>query len=131
MRRSLSQTLVASALALLFTAFNVGLPIAMYVCPMMSGDLSACSCNCSPEGLSIGFQRDNCCDSSVLAERNTIPFLGVDKFQTPATELIFVFSPALLDSYVPSLVVASTSVLDTGPNLSAPPLYLRSSTLLI
>ena len=131
MKQTRSNIIIASTLALLFTVFNIGLPIAMYVCPMMSGDLSTCTCNCTHEGLSISYHMDDCCSSKVLAERNTTPFLDVAKFRAPGAELVFVFSFAATNPQAPSFAHTSIAAFDTSPITPAIPLYLQSSSLLI
>jgi hypothetical protein len=123
---------VAAALATLFTVFNVGLPIVAYVCPMMASN--RCTCACSPqsiEGPVITYVQMSCCNGSILAERNTVPFLDVVKYEPPHSEVMLVLSSSnhLAESISQhSFLPAGT---DTGPPPTDTPLYLLSSSLLI
>lgn len=129
--KSRTTIVVAYALAGLFTLFNVGLPIVMFVCPMMS-DGQVCDCNSAPsEGLSISFEGANCCSHVVVAERNTMPFLGSAKYQVPAAEVVLVLSAMTMPIADPAHPEQFHYASDTGPPVSPNPIYLLSSALLI
>jgi hypothetical protein len=128
-----TKQLTAYLLAGLFTVFNVGLPIALFVCPMMSGDAGTCDCHPAQcAGLAISYPQGDCCNHSVLAERNTTPFLSASKYQAPASEIVLVLSAAATTST--NTLLLSQHLLsnsDAGPPVSSPPIYLLSSALII
>ena len=129
--RSRSQIFTQYALAGLFTLFNVGLPIVQYVCPMMR-DGGTCECKTvTSKEPALSFPQGDCCNSHVLAERNTTPFLGSGKELAPGMEKMFVLSltaPGLSQS---SQIFQTLLPADTGPPRSPNSVYLLSSPLLI
>ena len=129
--KSRTKIIVAFTLAGLFTLFNVGLPIVLFVCPMMSGG-QVCDCNMvQHDGLAISYPMGGCCSHAVVAERNTIPFLGAEKYQAPASEVVLVLSSAAIPSINPAHTAQCDNSSNTGPPPAAAPLYLLSSSLLI
>ena len=123
---------VASALAGLFAIFNVGLPFAMYVCPMMANE--RCTCTCSPpttDGPVLTYVHTSCCNNSVLAERNTVPFLGTLKYEPPQPEVAFVLSSSSPWIAQQTHHISILAVENVGPPSPDTPLYLLSSSLLI
>ncbi|MCX6143829.1 MAG: hypothetical protein NTZ35_11470 [Ignavibacteriales bacterium] len=132
MHRKQLNIFVASALAGLFAIFNIGLPFALYVCPMMANE--RCTCTCTPpstDGSVLTFVHGTCCNNSVLAERNTVPFLGTLKYEPPHSEVVFVLSPSSPWAPQQSHHVSILAVADVGPPPPDTPLYLLSSSLLI
>jgi len=122
---------VAFALAGLFTLFNVGLPIILFVCPMMNG-AGVCDCsNNETGGLVISYPSGECCNHAVVAERNTIPFLNSSKYQAPSSEVVLVLSCATPASIEGGLTAQIDNSFNTGPPPGAAPIYLLTSTLLI
>ena len=129
--RTRSNIVVAYALAGLFTLFNVGLPIVLFVCPMMSNG-QVCDCNNTPsDGLAISYEGSNCCSHTVVAERNTIPFLGASKYHSPTAEIILVLSTDFAPIAANVQPQLSGFTANTGPPVSANPIYILSSSLLI
>jgi hypothetical protein len=127
-----TKQLTAYLLAGLFTVFNVGLPIALFVCPMMSGDAGTCDCHPAQcAGLAISYPQGDCCNHSVLAERNTTPFLSASKYQAPASEIVLVLSATTTSTNTLLLSQHLLSNSDSGPPVSSPPIYLLSSALII
>ena len=124
---------VASVLAGLFTIFNVGLPIVYYVCPMMKDGASACDCLTQKNnGSAFKYQRNECCNPHVLAERNTTPFLAVDKYKSPASATAAISSDVVTVSIDFSQSLhSSIEFPETGPPFQGRPSYLLSSSLLI
>jgi hypothetical protein len=129
--RSKTNIVVAFALAGFFTVFNVGLPIVLFVCPMMS-DGQVCDCKpMSTDTPAFTYEAGSCCTHTVIAERNTIPFLGAAKFQTPSAEVVLVLSPEASLTVEQSQLVPAGVASDTGPPGSVNPIYIITSALLI
>jgi hypothetical protein len=129
--KSRTNIVVAYSLAALFTVFNVGLPIVLFVCPMMSGG-QVCDCNkVHNDGLAISYPIGECCQHSIVADRNTVPFLSSTKYQAPGSEVVL----ALSSTSLPAMNLAHPAQFDyslnTGPPPSAAPIYLLSSSFLI
>ena len=122
---------VAYTLAGLFTLFNVGLPIVLFVCPMMA-ESEVCDCHFVPSnGIAISYPVGGCCNHTIAAERNTTPFLSATKYQSPGAEVVLVLSLAALPATNPARSVEFDYAANTGPPVSANPIYLLSSALLI
>jgi hypothetical protein len=66
-----------------FTIFNVGIPIATYLCPMMNDGVDYCEMMppVTHGALSFSSEIPDCCTSHIIAERNTIPYLSVEQFK--------------------------------------------------
>jgi hypothetical protein len=132
MQHSRTNIVLASALVAIFMVFNVGLPIALYVCPMMASQQCKCTCSeTSGTGPSYTYVHTPCCTSSLIAERNTVPFLGSQKYDPPHTELALLVSSGDLVASQQLLQSAIALNTDSGPPHSAVPLYILSSSLLI
>jgi hypothetical protein len=132
MRHRRLNIFIGSFLAGLFFVFNVGLPIVLFVCPMMAD--AQCPCSCSQptsDGPSYTYLHSSCCNTSVLAERNTIPFLGSQKYEPPHSEVIL----QLAVRYQCTSELPDDSGFMTVPDLGPPgpdiPRYLLSSSFLI
>jgi hypothetical protein len=71
------QKIILTTLIMAFLLFNVGLPVSMYLCPMMSPDLACCTLSSSKVDptLSLTRQAMGCCTPVLIAERSTIPFI--------------------------------------------------------
>lgn len=116
-----------------FSLFNVGMPVMISLCPMMMEQGVPCCSSGSTEGADpvLTAQTGNCCASSILAERNTTPFVAVAKF-LPSNLVEISFVLVLSDS--PLSLYAQYSV---SGNLSPPlepasnPLFILHSALLI
>jgi hypothetical protein len=118
----------SSLLILLFSFFSVGVPVVQYLCPMMSAENPICdmSSASSPGQLTISTETPACCAKKLGAERNTTPFLKVEKAQTISFDVISltpviepVLQPVSMGSIIPSL------------HQSAAPLFLLNSVFLI
>jgi hypothetical protein len=83
MRSSKTNILICSLIILVFTTFNVGIPIVTYLCPMMSMDNPYCEMMppVTQGALFFSSEIPDCCTSHVVAERNTTPYLSVEKFK--------------------------------------------------
>jgi hypothetical protein len=129
--KSRTNIFVAYALAGVFTLFNVGLPIILFVCPMMSAG-QICNCNkAQTDGPAVSYPTGECCSHTIVAERNTTPFLSSIKFQVPASEVVLVLSSIMLPSTNPAHLSQLDNVSNTGPPPPAAPIYILSSSLLI
>jgi hypothetical protein len=129
--KSRSQIVGLYALAALFTIFNVGLPIVQYVCPMMRGG-TTCECKTlASREPAVSFPQGGCCNSHLLAERNTTPFLGSGKERTQQIENTFILASATLGLSQPSETLQMQLAPDTGPLHTSNAVYLLSSPLLI
>jgi len=124
--------ITAYLLAGFFTVFNVGLPIVLFVCPMMSNGTGVCECaEIHHDGLAISYPGGSCCNHSILAERNTTPFLSASKYQVPASEIVLMLSEATAPTSTYQIPPQILSYSDSGPPVSSTPLYILSATLLI
>jgi hypothetical protein len=129
--KSRTNIFIAYALAGLFTVFNVGLPIVLFVCPMMSGG-QVCDCSKVPNnGVAISYTIGECCTHTVVAERNTIPFLSAANYHAPFSEVVLVLSSIVLPSINPAHPAQLDLSSNTGPPFATAPIYLLSSSLLI
>lgn len=124
--------LIASTLAAFFVVFNVGLPIALYVCPMMANERCTGACSLpATDGVALTFVHTSCCNHSVLAERNTVPFLGATKYEPPHAETMLVLTSAGQWAGQQAFRLDLLAMADTGPPPSDTPLYLFSASLLL
>ena len=129
--KSRTNIFVAYALAGVFAVFNVGLPIILFMCPMMSAG-QVCNCNkAQTDGLTISYPTGDCCSHTIIAERNTTPFLSSIKYQAPAPEVVLVLSSIALPSGNPAHLAHLDNSSNTGPPLPTAPIYILSSSLLI
>jgi hypothetical protein len=127
---------ILSLMILVFTTFNVGIPIMTYFCPMMS--MENPHCEMMPPAthgeLSFTSEIPDCCTSHIVAERNTTPYLPVDHFkvshQLPLDQVAHITNG--------TYIVPGQSLLTEGSCISASPpfretvsLSILNSTLLI
>lgn len=70
-------------LILVFSFFSVGIPVVQYLCPMMSAENPRCEMSpvSIPGLLTVSSITPDCCAKQVGAERNTTPYLKVEKLQ--------------------------------------------------
>jgi len=127
---------ISSGLILVFTTFNVGIPIVTYLCPMMSVENPHCEIRppVTHDVLSITSNIPDCCSSHIIAERNTIPYLSIEQFKISHQLPLDQFAHAAKDTYL----VLGQTVLTEGSCISASPhfretvsLSILNSTLLI
>ncbi|MEK6566349.1 MAG: hypothetical protein AABZ41_06550 [Bacteroidota bacterium] len=118
----------SSLLVLLFSFFSVGVPVVQYLCPMMSAENPSCDMSpaSNPGQLTISTETPSCCAKKLGAERNTTPFLKVDKVQTFSFDVIS--STPVIEP-----VLQPTSIGSINPSLYHPssPLFLLNSVFLI
>jgi hypothetical protein len=98
----------------------------------MMNDGQVCDCNkVQNDGLTVSYPMGDCCNHTIVAERNTTPFLSSAKYQAPASEVVFVLSSISLPTIDPAQTAQFDNSSNTGPPPAAAPLYLLSSSLLI
>lgn len=119
----------ASALILTFGLFNVGLPVVLYLCPMMSSTRSACPManETAANGSALLNQAPNCCGKVIIAERNTTPFVKVQQLQQ---EKILSLAVLTIDFQKQTTFRFDQTAVESPP-LSDSPLFLLNSVLLI
>lgn len=111
--------------------FNAGLPITMYLCPMMSAEKPTCAMSVPSFGEvpSITKQIPSCCTKVIVAERNSTPYLKLENLFDAAHSFTAVAADRAdepRDGWNAPLPAN-----DTGPPFSQAPLYILNSTLLI
>ena len=83
MKSGSTNIIVSYFIILVFSIFNVGIPVVRFLCPMMN--MENPSCEMMPPAtrgvLSFTSEIPDCCTSHVIAERNTIPFLSIERYQ--------------------------------------------------
>ena len=113
----------ALMLAVLFTVFNVGIPVVLASCPMMrAGNSHGCCCpSASREhSPSLTMSRDySCCRTVIAAGRNTTEFLGARALPPCTASFCFAEHPA----QQPIALDHSASVL-VNVRYHSPPLIL-------
>lgn len=124
--RAAALTLIAVTLL-----FHAGVPVTVYLCPMMSSDSPTCEMSVPSFGNtpSITKQTPSCCSKYIIAESNSIPYLKSEN--TPGVDLAVAI--CLIDQNPDPRDGWSAPVLlqDAGPPRSSPPLYILSSSFLI
>ncbi len=119
-------------LVLVFSLFNIGLPVVIASCPMLKygSAMACCRVNEDPGSLILTTHNNySCCNTVLAAERNTNAFVPVKlSVQAPVEQVEFIFStPTLNDTPVISSGIVFAS--------SAPPtvidIPIRVSSLLI
>ena len=123
------KTISAAILICAFGFFNVGLPIVVYLCPMMQAAPAECRtfCETSSESVALVNQNASCCSSYIVAERNTTPFVKTDK-HNPSLAVV-VTSQYVELSNDHAMVVFNSP---TEHNASkSPPIFLLNSAFLI
>lgn len=115
-----------------FLTFNVGVPVAYYLCPMMTADNPMCdmSVSTSDTGHGITSQTPSCCTKVLGPERNTAPFLKGNHSSDIEHSLVQVL---ILDTTAPELSASlATLSCDSSPGKpSSEPLFILNSSLLI
>ena len=122
-------------LALVFAAFNIGLPVVLDTCPMAkmgnSGACAACHNESRPETATIGLPGGSCCVTVVVGDRNTNEF--EQSRNRGADNMRAMLAGALIDAS-PLLAVQFASVVVAAPVVSppvAPDIPILTSSLLI
>jgi hypothetical protein len=123
-----------SIILLAFIVFNIGLPVVLSLCPMEMENFSSCCpqpMEAAEGNHSFSNQGGECCASYVAAERNTTPFVGSHRTETPQPETVGFLNPSLLNGG--TLEVSSQALVAIAPILqeSPPSLFLLHSALLI
>ncbi len=121
-------------LAGVFTIFNIGIPVVLASCPMMTASVRGACCPVQPvKGVpTIQTQRDySCCKTIIVAQRNTNEFDSLSEFN---------FDNEKFNSIIP-LLYLSTDIQFSGSskitldNIHSPPLTedipIFTSSLLI
>lgn len=122
---------IALALVAAVLVFNAGVPVTMYLCPMMSDENPTCDMSVPSFGdiPSITKQASACCAKIIIAERNSTPYLKLeDRLEgSPLLTALPTDAPDdLLEGHDAPLVPD-----DTGPPIPPLALYILHSTLLI
>jgi hypothetical protein len=120
-----SVTLIAA-----FGVFNIGVPVAFYLCPMMNSEPSACpiSDQTPVDGPAFLNQLPGCCAKVIVAERNATPFVvKAQQLQQEKMSFLAVLSTELQK---PTTVTLDRYAVESPP-LSNSPLFLLNSVLLI
>jgi len=123
--------IIAVMLVATVLLFNAGVPVTVYLCPMMSAENPTCEMSVPSFGdiPSITKQIPACCTKRIIAERNATPYLKLeDKTDAP---LSFTALPAEAPAEVREGWSTPPVVNDTGPPLAPTPLYILNSALLI
>ena len=136
MRFSKTNILISSLMILVFTTFNVGIPIVTYLCPMMS--MENPHCEMIPPAthgvLSFTSEMPYCCTSHIVAERNTTPYLSVEQFKVshllPLDHVALVANDTYL-AHGQSLLTEVQCVSPSPPFSENVSLSILNSTLLI
>jgi hypothetical protein len=136
MRPSKTNILISSFMILVFTVFNAGIPVVVSLCPMMSMENSDCEMNhpAAKDVLSFTSEIPDCCTSHIVAERNTIPYLSVEKFkilpQLPLDQIASVTND-IYSAYNQSSLTEVQYVSPSPPFSETVSLSILNSTLLI
>ncbi len=127
--RETSKIFVSSTLVLAFGLFNVGLPVALYLCPMMSSPQPACpmASDRASHELALENQNSSCCGKVIFVERNTTPFVKSHQVDQEKIAVGALLKEHPTENF--SAVLHSTTV--ESPHLHPLPLFLLNSTLLI
>ncbi|MBI2619954.1 MAG: hypothetical protein HYW57_07720 [Ignavibacteriales bacterium] len=129
-----SQRTIVTAILLLgaFSFFNVGMPVYLYLCPMMSSQNPMCDmwAPASSSDSAVTNQTAACCAKVFVADRKTTPFLKAqDSFPGQDRPVVEVFiiegaDPVQANFYaVGSLEIQRTKY--------APPVFLLHSAFLL
>jgi len=128
--------LISSLMILVFTTFNVGIPIVTYLCPMMSVDNPYCEMMPPADNGVLSFTSDipDCCTSHIIAERNTTPYLSVEQFKVSHQLPLDQVAHAAFDTYLVNrqLLPMGVSCISASPPFrETVSLSILNSTLLI
>jgi hypothetical protein len=121
----------ATILVLGVALYSVGVPVTVYMCPMMSADSPSCEMSVPSFGNipSIANEAPACCAKYIVAEGHSTPYL---KFENPKDAPLSVAIIAAVQSGEPRHGWSEPLVQqDAGPPGSDPPLYILKSALLI
>jgi hypothetical protein len=125
-------SIVAGALTIVFSLFNVGLPMVMHFCPMMQESAPCCAEASAPTGqLQLSNQMGDCCGTYIVAERNTTPFLKAVRAGLLSHEQEWTLPPAATISLVGEQQSAGYSHLDPPLLHVSTPLFVLNAALLI
>ncbi|MBI4429023.1 MAG: hypothetical protein HY562_07875 [Ignavibacteriales bacterium] len=124
-----TKTVISTLLVVMFGFFSIGVPVVQYLCPTMSSENPTCdmSPTANATGTSISTQTPACCAKQLGAERNTTPFLKVEKLQS----ISFDFSTAQVVSVEPVLSTTSFNPGNPEPHSSSRSLFDLHAALLI
>lgn len=116
-------------LVLVFGFFSVGVPVVQYLCPMMSIENPTCdmSPTASTAGMTFSSQTPDCCAKQLGADRNTTPFLKVEKLQTVSLDFSTAHVAIVEPVFSEPSVFSSTAV----PPYSSSSLFDLHAALLI
>ena len=128
--------LISSGIILVFTAFNVGIPVVISLCPMMDDSADRCDMMSSPKQDVLSFTSEipDCCTSHIIAERNTIPYLSVEQFKVSHLLHLDLVAHAASDAYLVhgQFLLTEVTCLSPSPPFTGPvSLSILNSTLLI
>ncbi|MGB2868247.1 MAG: hypothetical protein WBD36_07340 [Bacteroidota bacterium] len=127
----LAKKIVVASLTALFFVFSVGLPVIQYFCPMAGMDRACCDMTpgSTNTGVALTTSSYTCCGTTIVAERNTTPFVEVVKYQPASFDLQVVLHHAVSSYKSPSAPISfiASGVFERG----APPLFLQNSALLL
>lgn len=126
-RTKLVSLILLAALAL----FNAGVPVYLYLCPMMDSDNTVCAMSpAETSGLSLTSITPDCCAKYLVAERRTTPFVKTGDHQPQVERLQmteFDVAQPVLSGSVGEVGIQAFSAL----SLSSPPLHILHSTFLL
>lgn len=132
MKIKTSYKVITASLILVFGTFNVGIPIVKYLCPFMSSKNPVCPMAAEhTDALAFTFEKPSCCSSYIIAERSTTPYLHVEKFKTPSTEVAHHYIATdiiAIQAYSSNHIVPANTSPPPGEDI---PLFVLNSTLLI
>ena len=121
---------------LVFTTFNAGIPVVISLCPMMNDDAN--HCEMMPPAthgvLSFTSEIPDCCTSHIVAERNTTPYLSVEKFKVSRLLPLDQVALAANDTYLAhgqSSLTESSFISPSPPFSETVSLSILNSTFLI
>lgn len=122
----------ALALAALFCLFNIGLPIVIVACPMMTrapSSLSCCTNKSDFSGENLRSEKNtSCCKVTLAAERNTTEFVQSQTQNHSLAKLdiiVPIFTPN--ETLISSVSLASSfRVFVSFPRIEDIPIYISS-----
>jgi hypothetical protein len=136
MRSSKTNILISSLMILVFTTFNVGIPVVISLCPMMNDDANHCEMMppATHDVLSFTSEIPDCCTNHIIAERNTTPYLSVEQFKVshllPLDQVALVANDTYL-AHGQSLLTEVSCISPSPPFSENVSLFILNSTLLI
>jgi hypothetical protein len=123
-------------MSFMFTLFNVGIPIATSLCPMMNDGSK--HCDMLPPAihgvLSLTSEIPDCCTSRIIAERNTTPYLSIEQFKVSHQLPLYQIALEANDTYLAhrqSFLTEVSCISPSPPFRESVSLSLLNSTLLI